>query len=139
MAGSHDLVYNVFDGKFSMDLQLPGVKSFINFCHFLVVTDLTGREGCGEKGKEGRWRVGGRKEGGTERRGRGRGREGEREKRKKKLTVVESALNNSLCSSSWDASTPFPHALHLPFVVPGKPHPLISYLSAQRLYCKISQ
>ena len=79
-----------------MDLQLSGVKSFVNFCHLHVVTDLTGMKGGGvgkkdggelEEGKkEGQRKEGqreeGEEEGGRERKregGRGRGREGEEE------------------------------------------------------------
>ena len=86
MAGSHDLVYNVFGGRFSMDLQLPGVKSFINFCHFHVVTDLTGREGGGEKGKEGRMVESWRKERRRDREKRERKREGRREGKEEEKT-----------------------------------------------------
>ena len=85
-----------------VDLQLSGVKSFVNFCHLYVVTDLEGREGRGvrkkdngefeEGNKEGRregggreggkGRKGGRKEEGRKGEGREEGRKGEKEGRR---------------------------------------------------------
>ena len=82
-----------------VDLQLSGIKSFVNFCHLYVVTDLEGREGRGvrkkdngefEEGKKegrregggregGKGREGGRKKGGREKGGRKGGREKRRE------------------------------------------------------------
>ena len=67
-----------------VDLQLSGVKSFVNFCHLYVVTDLEGREGRGvrkknngefEEGKKEGRREGGGREGGKGRKG-GRKEEG---------------------------------------------------------------
>ena len=85
-----------------VDLQLSGVKSFVNFCHLYVVTDLEGREGRGvrkkdngefEEGKKegrregggregGKGRKGGRKEEGRKGEGREEGRKGEKEGRR---------------------------------------------------------
>ena len=57
-----------------MDLQLSGVKSFVNFCHLYVVTDLEGREGRGVRKKDGGEFEGGKKEGRREEGGRAEGR-----------------------------------------------------------------
>ena len=57
-----------------MDLQLSGVKSFVNFCHLYVVTDLEGREGRGVRKKDGGEFEEGKKEGRREEGGRAEGR-----------------------------------------------------------------
>ena len=107
-----------------VDLQLSGVKSFVNFCHLYVVTDLEGREGRGvrkkdngefEEGKKegrregggregGKGRKGGRKEGREEGRreegrregGREEGRKGGKEEQAMNSNVLNKFMGNEL-------------------------------------------
>ena len=79
-----------------VDLQLSGVKSFVNFCHLYVVTDLEGREGRGVRKKDNGEFEEGKKEGRREGGGREEGRKGGKEEQAMNSNVLNKFMGNEL-------------------------------------------